>query len=85
MDLAWQSGRSCVESRVIFVCFRHENILRMFGYFHDKTRVYLILEFAPRGELYKELQRCGRFDEKRTACVSVYICVKFSTRFNLNC
>ncbi|KAK7114103.1 aurora kinase C-like [Littorina saxatilis] len=46
---------------------RHENILRMFGYFHDKTRVYLILEFAPRGELYKELQRCGRFDEKRTA------------------
>ncbi|KAL8589916.1 hypothetical protein ACOMHN_024003 [Nucella lapillus] len=46
---------------------RHENILRMFGYFHDKARVYLILEFAPRGELYKELQRCGRFDEKRTA------------------
>lgn len=47
---------------------RHENILRMFGYFHDRTRVYLILEFAPRGELYKELQRCGRFDENRTAC-----------------
>lgn len=46
---------------------RHENILRMFGYFHDKTRVYLILEFAPRGELYKELQRCKRFDEKRTS------------------
>ncbi|XP_076469920.1 aurora kinase C-like [Babylonia areolata] len=46
---------------------RHPHILRMFGYFHDKTRVYLILEFAPQGELYKELQRCGRFDEKRSA------------------
>lgn len=45
----------------------------MFGYFHDKTRVYLILEFAPRGELYKELQRCGRFDEKRTATVSTFL------------
>jgi len=35
---------------------RHPNILRMFGYFHDETRVYLILEYAPGGELYKSLQ-----------------------------
>lgn len=46
---------------------RHPNILRLFGYFYDETRVYLILEFAPRGELYKELQRAGRFDEQKTA------------------
>ncbi|XP_077982536.1 aurora kinase C-like [Glandiceps talaboti] len=46
---------------------RHSNILRMYGYFYDDTRVYLILEFAPRGELYKELQKCGKFDEKRSA------------------
>ena len=26
------------------------------GYFYDATRVYLILEYAARGELYKELQ-----------------------------
>ena len=29
--------------------------------------IYLILEYAPRGELYKELQACTRFDEGRTA------------------
>lgn len=29
---------------------RHPNILRMYGYFHDDTRVYLILEYAPHGE-----------------------------------
>ena len=35
-----------------------------------QTRVYLILEYAAKGELYRELQRCNRFDEKRTAtCV----------------
>lgn len=34
---------------------RHRNILRMFGYFHDESRVYLILEYAPGGELYKLL------------------------------
>lgn len=46
---------------------RHPNILRLFGYFHDASRVYLILEFAPKGELYSELQRCGSFTEDRSA------------------
>ncbi|TRY83279.1 hypothetical protein DNTS_000571 [Danionella cerebrum] len=30
---------------------RHPNILRFYNYFHDETRVYLILEYAPRGEM----------------------------------
>ncbi|XP_024125908.1 aurora kinase A [Oryzias melastigma] len=46
---------------------RHPNILRLYGYFHDASRVYLILEFAPKGELYSELQRCGSFPEDRSA------------------
>ncbi|XP_072014211.1 aurora kinase-like [Amphiura filiformis] len=47
---------------------RHPNVLRLYGYFYDDTRVYLILEYAPRGELYKELQKPpGRFDDQRTA------------------
>ncbi|XP_050691106.1 aurora kinase-like [Eriocheir sinensis] len=48
---------------------RHPNILRLYGYFYDDTRVYLILEFAPRGELYKVLQaqENGRFTEKKGA------------------
>ncbi|XP_060635923.2 aurora kinase B [Anolis sagrei] len=45
----------------------HPNILRLYNYFHDRKRVYLILEYAPRGELYKELQKHQRFDEQRTA------------------
>uniref|UniRef100_A0A672GW32 non-specific serine/threonine protein kinase n=1 Tax=Salarias fasciatus TaxID=181472 RepID=A0A672GW32_SALFA len=46
---------------------RHPNILRLFGYFHDATRVYLILEYAPKGELYSELQRRGQFPEDISA------------------
>ncbi|KAJ6665702.1 hypothetical protein lerEdw1_002072 [Lerista edwardsae] len=46
---------------------RHPNILRLYGYFHDATRVYLILEHAPRGEVYKELQKLTKFDEQRSA------------------
>lgn len=46
---------------------RHPNILRLYGYFYDKTRVFLILEYASKGELYKELKKCGRFEEKQAA------------------
>lgn len=48
----------------------HPNILRLYGYFYDAKRVYLILEFAAKGELYKELQKCGRFDEERASKVT---------------
>jgi len=46
---------------------RHRNILRLYGYFWDDKRVYLILEYAPRGELYKDLKRRGRFSERKAA------------------
>ena len=38
----------------------------MFGYFYDDRRIYLILEFAPGGELYKQLCK-GRFPEEKGA------------------
>mmetsp|Transcript_30030 Transcript_30030/g.41577 ORF Transcript_30030/g.41577 Transcript_30030/m.41577 type:complete len:352 (+) Transcript_30030:54-1109(+) len=46
---------------------RHPNILRLYGYFYDANRVYLILEYASRGELYKELQKCKTFSENRAS------------------
>ncbi|CAK4710520.1 hypothetical protein LEN26_011145 [Aphanomyces euteiches] len=46
---------------------RHKNILRLYGYFYDEKRVYLIIEYAAHGELYKKLQKAGRFTEERSA------------------
>jgi serine/threonine protein kinase len=46
---------------------RHRNILRMYGYFYDAKRIYLILEYSPGGELYKRLTSKGRFNEKTSA------------------
>lgn len=45
----------------------HPNILRLYGYFHDKKRVFLIVEFAAQGELYRHLQREGRFSEAKAS------------------
>lgn len=48
---------------------RHPHILRMYGFFHDEARIYLILEYAPGDTLYKALQNSpnNRFDEKQSA------------------
>ena len=46
---------------------RNRNILRMFGYFYDAKRIYLILEYSPGGELYKKLTNRGRFSERTSA------------------
>lgn len=46
---------------------RHRNILRLYTYFWDNDRIYLVLQFCPGGELYKVLRKEKRFTEKRTA------------------
>jgi serine/threonine protein kinase len=33
------------------------NILKLYTFFHDEKRIYLILEYAPQGELFKEMKK----------------------------
>ncbi|KAK0422859.1 hypothetical protein QR680_007829 [Steinernema hermaphroditum] len=46
---------------------RHDNILRLFGYFHDSTRVYIVLEYAGRGCVYDLLKKEKKFSAPRSA------------------
>ncbi|KAM7275951.1 hypothetical protein ACFE04_017817 [Oxalis oulophora] len=46
---------------------RHPNILRLYGWFHDAERIFLILEYAHRGELYGEIKKKGYLSEKQAA------------------
>ena len=45
----------------------HPNILKLYGHFHDAKRIFLILEFAGKGELYKHLRREEKFPEWKAA------------------
>ncbi|XP_044503769.1 serine/threonine-protein kinase Aurora-3-like isoform X1 [Mangifera indica] len=45
----------------------HPNILRLYGWFHDDERIFMILEYAHGGELYRELRKRGHFTEKQGA------------------
>ena len=44
----------------------------MYGWFHDESRIYIILEYACYGELYKKLKKAGRFDERTASTVRFY-------------
>ncbi|KAI1748550.1 kinase-like protein [Xylaria castorea] len=46
---------------------RHPNILKLYGHFYDSKRIFLILEFAGRGELYRHLRKAQRFPEWKAA------------------
>lgn len=61
---------SCIRfKRFCCVPRRHPNILRLYTWFHDEKRIYLAVELASKGELYKHLKNApnGRFDEQRAA------------------
>ncbi|XP_071737473.1 serine/threonine-protein kinase Aurora-3-like isoform X1 [Rutidosis leptorrhynchoides] len=46
---------------------RHPHVLRLYGWFHDAERIFLILEYAHGGELYGELRRSGHLSEEQAA------------------
>ncbi|KAK4882006.1 hypothetical protein RN001_005325 [Aquatica leii] len=48
---------------------KHPNILELLTWFHDDFRIYLVLEYAGKGELYKHLKDSpkGRFNQHRSA------------------
>ncbi|KAF2012101.1 kinase-like protein [Aaosphaeria arxii CBS 175.79] len=45
----------------------HPNLLSLYGHFHDSRRIFLIVEFAGQGELYKHLRKEQRFPERKAA------------------
>ncbi|KAI0468780.1 serine/threonine-protein kinase [Xylaria cf. heliscus] len=48
----------------------HPGIVDFYGWFHDSSRIVLILEYAIGGELFKSLERGGPFSEQ---CSAKYI------------
>jgi len=47
----------------------HPNITRMFEFFEDKKRYYVVSELCKGGELFEEIQRRKKFTEKDSAII----------------
>lgn len=59
---------------IIQASLTHTNILRLYGYFWDAEHVYLILEYAPAGELFNILQRHKRLPESQVSIIIRQVC-----------
>lgn len=52
----------------------HPNILRLYNWFHDDTRVFMILEYAPRGALFNQINEAQRFNDQQAATYVYQLC-----------
>lgn len=54
----------------------HKNILRFYNFFWDEKNIYLIIEYAPEGELYKILQKSHhkKFSEQLASNYTLQVC-----------
>ncbi|XP_029654345.1 cyclin-dependent kinase 10-like [Octopus sinensis] len=48
---------------------RHPHILRLYQFFHEKDKIFLVLEYAPHGELFDLLQRRKRLNNASSATI----------------
>ncbi len=59
--LQWYHSPFFTNILIVLLSLLWMTILNMYRYFYDEKRIYLILEFATGGEMYRILQREGTF------------------------
>lgn len=52
----------------------HPNIVKLYGYFHDHTNFYIILEVGTSGQLLKQLKKSQSMPEAKVATLMRQIC-----------
>ena len=62
----------------------HDNILQLYGFFFDEKKVYLIMEYASGGELYKDFRRRKRYSERQSAVYVKQVAMAFKYLHELN-
>ena len=55
--------RQFIREVEIQASLNHPNIAKLYGYFYDEKRVYMLIEYMPYGELYKLLEAHGPFND----------------------
>jgi len=63
----------------------HPNILKMYEFFEDEKRYYIVTEICKGGELFDEILASGRFNEKNAAVLikQVLSCINYCHNANI--
>lgn len=63
-------GKLCDQMKLevrIMYSLNHEHIIKLYNHFEDDEYFYLVLEYAPKGQLYDKLRVVGRLTESDAA------------------
>ena len=52
----------------------HPNIIKMFGFFDDPEKIYILLEAGTNGQLFKQLKKNQCMPEKKVAQLMRQVC-----------
>ena len=56
----------------------HPNIIKMYGFFDDVANIYIILELATGGQLFKQLKKLQSMPEPKVAAIMRQVCQSVS-------
>jgi aurora kinase, other len=68
----------------VHLALDNKNILKMYGYFYDNLRLYFILEYAGKGDIWKSLRENVHFSESVASGYIKQICGALDYMHNLN-
>ena len=55
-------------------CLEHPNVVKLFGFFHDKATIYLIMELGSQGQLYKVIKEKKKLGEATVSFIIRQLC-----------
>lgn len=53
----------------------HPNILKMYGYFYDSLKLYFVLEYAGKGDVWKLIRQTSHFPEPKASKYIRQVCL----------
>ena len=65
--IKYRCTKQLVREIRIHAMLDHPNIIRQYGVLQDSDDIYILMEYAPNGNLYNKLVDSGKFDEKTAA------------------
>lgn len=65
-------------------CLEHPNIVKLYGFFHDKTNIYLLLELGSQGQLYKVIKEKRKLSEATVSFIIRQLCEAVKYLHGLN-
>lgn len=62
----------------------HPGVVNLITYFHDDTKLYIVMEYVEGGEMFSHLQNAGQFTNNQSAVYAAEIVLIFDHLHSLN-